>query len=58
MCRSGRLSNYFFEEYGTRLEPPDELSEGTEIDAMSTQSLSDQTILLIKWHFSGDFPSH
>jgi lipopolysaccharide export system permease protein len=46
----------FFEEYGTRLEPPDELSEGTEIDAMSTQSLigSDDLAhqVALQWRFS------
>lgn len=46
----------FFEEYGSRLEPPDELSEGTEVDAMPTQALFGSSELshqvALQWRFS------
>ena len=46
----------FFEEYGSRLEPPIELSEGSEVDGMSTQALLGSSELshqvALQWRFS------
>lgn len=46
----------FFEEYGTRLEPPDKLSEDTETDAMPTTALIGSAELAhqvaLQWRFS------
>lgn len=46
----------YFEEYGTRLEPPEELSEDTETDAMATALLLGSTELAhqvaLQWRFS------
>jgi len=46
----------FFEEYGTRLEPPDELSEDAETDAMTTFALLGSSKvahqIALQWRFS------
>ena len=46
----------FFEEYGARLEPPEELSEDAETDAMATGALLNSSKLehqaALQWRFS------
>lgn len=53
------MANYqitYFDEYGTRLQPPDKLSEDTEVDAMPTVALigSDdfEHQIALQWRFS------
>lgn len=46
----------YFEEFGTRLAPPEELSEDTATDAMSTQALMNSSEIehrvALQWRFS------